>query len=101
MSADATELYDRLAEVLTETPAPPCTGDDRLTLELSELAPNEATHLGFTVCMACPIKPECIAYADAARPPVGVWAGRTYPPRGRARNATDDEGVDATDTLTL
>ena len=75
-----TEAYAALARAMNDT-TPPCTGDDRFILEPHELAPDEINHLGLTICRTCPLRPLCRAYADTARPPAGVWAGRTYPKR--------------------
>ncbi|WP_344092117.1 WhiB family transcriptional regulator [Microbacterium deminutum] len=36
--------------------------------------PSEVAH----ICSRCPIKVECLAYARAARPAAGVWAGATW-----------------------
>ncbi|RWR16790.1 hypothetical protein D8Y23_12775 [Microbacterium enclense] len=77
----ADDLYRDLATALQETPKVPCLGIDRFTADIKDLAPNESTQLGFAYCSHCPVKPACVAYADAARPPAGVWGGRTYSPR--------------------
>jgi hypothetical protein len=34
------------------------------------------------LCAACPIRGACHSYAEAATPPVGIWAGTRYTKRG-------------------
>lgn len=64
--------------ITTEIPAP-CIGDDRFTadrprdLSLLDVADLHA------VCTSCEIRVQCAAYAAAARPPIGFWAGQQYP----------------------
>ncbi|MBD3942809.1 WhiB family transcriptional regulator [Microbacterium sp. NEAU-LLC] len=81
MGAKADAAYLALSHALDEIDAPPCTDDPRFILDIDQLAPGEAAFLGRTVCNTCPIKWACIAYAEAARPSAGIWAGRTYKPR--------------------
>lgn len=75
----------RALTIALEDRMPPCTGDPRFVREPHELAPGEADALGLTICRGCPLKWACRAYGEAARPPAGVWAGRTYPPSQRRR----------------
>lgn len=80
----ADDRYADLALALLAHPEPPCLGNDRFTADLIDFERDEPTQLAATVCSRCPVKPECVAYADAARPPAGVWGGRTYPLRQKA-----------------
>lgn len=52
---------------------PPCRGDARFTDD-----DQRATDLAM-ICARCSIVVECGEYADAARPPAGIWAGRRWP----------------------
>jgi len=83
----ADDLYRALARVLEET-TPECTDDPRFLLEPPQIATDELTFIGLTICRPCPIRTECRAYAEQAKPPVGIWAGRTYSPRKRRKNST-------------
>lgn len=78
----ADDLYRALARVLEET-TPECTDDPRFLLEPAQIAPDELTFIGLTICRTCPIRTECGAYAEKAKPAVGIWAGRTYQRRPR------------------
>ncbi|WP_420196556.1 WhiB family transcriptional regulator [Microbacterium testaceum] len=56
-----------------ETTQAACSGDDRFTedrLPVAELRP---------VCFRCPVRVPCAAFATAARPEAGFWAGTSYP----------------------
>lgn len=77
--------YRALAAALAEADAPPCTGDPRFILDPHEINETELNHLWATTCRDCPLRDLCRAYGDAARPPAGVWAGRTYLPRTRRK----------------
>lgn len=66
--------YQALADALTEI-TPHCHGDDRFTAD--DLTNPEVTNLK-RICAGCEIRDLCAAYGAAARPPAGVWAGRTY-----------------------
>lgn len=72
MTAD--ELYIELLDAM-EIHEPACrdidlfTADDPKPADLRVCAP---------ICAACPLAPECAAYAEAANPPAGIWGGRTY-----------------------
>ncbi|MCC4247489.1 WhiB family transcriptional regulator [Microbacterium testaceum] len=82
------DRYRELAAALLDHPQPPCSGNDRFTADLIDLERDEPLQLAATFCSRCPIKPACVAYADTARPPAGVWGGRTYPPRQTREKAT-------------
>lgn len=76
--------YAALADALNDhTPA--CTGDARFILEPQEIPAQELEHLRLTICNPCPLRDLCHAYAAAARPPAGIWAGRTYKPHGKRK----------------
>ncbi|WP_394289091.1 WhiB family transcriptional regulator [Microbacterium sp.] len=76
--------YLALHAALNET-TPPCSNDPRFILDANAYAPGEAAELKRTVCNPCPLLRLCRAYAEAARPEAGVWAGRTYPSTKRRR----------------
>lgn len=42
-------------------------------------------HAAQTVCRSCPVREQCLAYAERARPSVGVWAGHSAPALATAR----------------
>lgn len=69
--------YAALSRALDEH-LPPCTGDPRFILEPQDVHPDELTHLAMHVCRRCPLRDLCRAYGDTARPPAGIWAGKTY-----------------------
>ncbi|MCJ1708719.1 WhiB family transcriptional regulator [Microbacterium sp. VKM Ac-2923] len=50
-----------------------CAGDNRFT----EDHPRAAELL--PVCLGCNVRAACAAFAAAARPEVGFWAGAAYP----------------------
>ncbi len=60
--------------------SPPCRGDRRFTAD--ELLPEEMGALQL-VCSTCPLFGLCRAYALAARPPAGVWAGERWAEKRR------------------
>ncbi|WP_282826944.1 WhiB family transcriptional regulator [Gulosibacter sediminis] len=65
--AEFQELHDAMQII-----DPACLADDRFTADnapVGDLAP---------ICAGCPLTPFCEAYALAARPSAGVWAGRRY-----------------------
>jgi WhiB family redox-sensing transcriptional regulator len=41
------------------------------------------------VCMACPVRVDCLAYAVAAAEPDGVWGGKNADERGIIRRNRD------------
>ncbi len=89
----ADDLYRALARVLEET-TPECTDDPRFLLEPSQIASDELTFIGLTICRPCPIRTECRAYAERAKPQVGIWAGRTYQPRKRRKGASHADAAE-------
>lgn len=79
--ARAAAALDALGEVLG-TVEPPCRGDDRSILDAGQLHRDEAAFLTAAICGVCPVRALCAAYAEAARPTAGLWAGRVYGTRG-------------------
>jgi len=74
-SERGTDEYNTLLDALN-TYTPPCHSDDRYTADDID----EATRVELvTGCDLCRISGLCRAYASKARPPAGIWAGRTYP----------------------
>ena len=75
--------YTALTDALTHY-QPPCTEDDRYTADqhddatLAELA---------TGCDLCHISGLCRAYAIAAKPTAGYWAGRLCTPSTTGKKA--------------
>lgn len=56
---------------------PPCEGDPRFVAEVDAATSTEIADL----CLStCPIRTQCMAYADKARPPAGLWAGYRFTP---------------------
>jgi hypothetical protein len=53
---------------------PACVGDDRFILDDDQIKAAELAN----VCNLCPLLAECAAYANAARPPAGIWAGKRW-----------------------
>ncbi|KAA9148571.1 hypothetical protein F6B41_02795 [Microbacterium lushaniae] len=78
-----TEYAALLEAIKTEEPG--CENDDRYILEPEQLHPDEITDMRAT-CTACPLLALCAAYADAARPTGGFWAGGHD---GRSRKRKD------------
>lgn len=64
--------YAALHEAMKRS-APACRGNDAFTAD--RVPPDELTRLA-SICRACPVLSECDAFATAARPEAGVWAGR-------------------------
>lgn len=70
----ADDAWAALSKALEEE-VPLCEGDDLFTAD--RLAPEDAAFC-LALCAACPVLAECRAYATAARPASGYWAGRQY-----------------------
>ncbi len=69
-------LHASLCELL-----PPCHARDLFTAD--RLSDEQMTECA-AICQRCPVLELCDAYATAARPPSGFWAGRFYSPKGIA-----------------
>lgn len=82
-----TTEFAALSDAL-ETYRPPCHADDRYTAD--DLTPATLAELQ-AGCDLCHIRTLCAAYARAARPKIGVWAGNHY--KGRTAHTT--KGQDA------
>lgn len=61
-----------LAVALERLPAS-CADDKRFTLDRPDVAELRP------ICLGCALRPACAAYAAAARPEAGFWAGTAYP----------------------
>lgn len=61
-----------LHEAITDDP-PPCRGDDRYIQDGTPVAPELQLK-----CSTCTAFLECRAYALAARPKAGIWAGERW-----------------------
>ena len=65
-----------------ERVAPLCRDDWRFVHDANQIDDADRNRMRL-ICGGCPLKALCAAYADAARPPAGMWAGRYYSPRPR------------------
>ena len=72
-----TRLTDLATAMLTKRPA--CAGDARFVTDIPHLPESDLRSLE-TICRRCPVVRECGAYARAAHPAAGVWAGASYAP---------------------
>lgn len=82
----APSQFARLQHTL-ERQAPACEDDARFTTDAHELPAGTSAALR-AVCESCPVWEPCEAYARAASPAGGFWAGISYPVR---RTKSDDE----------
>ncbi|WP_068920891.1 WhiB family transcriptional regulator [Planobispora rosea] len=76
-AADIAELRNALIDA-----APACDATDaELFTGPDEVEPDEVREareaVAKEICAICPARTECLAYALAIRPAVGVWAGHT------------------------
>ncbi|OJV93736.1 MAG: hypothetical protein BGO47_06740 [Microbacterium sp. 67-17] len=78
----ASDALTNLAQALNDHD-PACRDDPRFTLDHDQLPPGEVAHIGLTICRPCPLRTTCREYAETAKPPAGIWAGRTYQRRPR------------------
>jgi len=78
-----------IAAFADDTPA--CAGDDRFVLDRENQTRSDIDAMR-SRCDACPVYALCDAYAAAAKPKGGFWAGeygaRSYKRRARAEQAT-------------
>lgn len=63
--------YRELQRALRRTPAP-CRDVDEFTADQVD---DETAALLAGICARCPVLEQCQAFADVARPSIGVWAG--------------------------
>lgn len=75
------EDFARLANALRETTTP-CRDDWRFIQERDQLDSTDLNEMR-TGCGQCPLAALCGAYAEAARPSAGLWAGRFWGRRER------------------
>lgn len=75
--------YRALTDALEQT-RPPCHGDWRYIQDRHELDDGDVSAMQ-RVCRVCPLRDICSAYARAAKPSAGMWAGRYW---GRKERAT-------------
>lgn len=82
MSRQGIAEYQALTRAMW-TASPACRNDPRFIAEPDEL--DDATQADMRrLCRTCPLAEYCIAYAQAAKPRAGMWAGNYYPMRGKA-----------------
>lgn len=72
MTAD--ELYIDLLDAM-ETHTPACRDIPLFTADDPSRADREVCA---AICADCPLLIECSAYAEAAKPAAGIWAGVTH-----------------------
>lgn len=81
-----------IAAFADETPA--CSGDDRFILDRENQTGNDIDAMR-SICDACPVYALCDAYAAAAKPKGGFWAGdygtRSYKRRGQPATTAGEE----------
>ena len=75
---DADAAWLVLSAALEDT-VPPCAGDDLFTADSPSKDDQDFMR---SLCAMCPLLAECHAYATAARPAAGFWAGTL---RGKPR----------------
>jgi len=81
MARGASE-YEALTRAMwTATPA--CLNDPRYTAEPEELDDSTQAEMRAR-CRGCEVVNQCAAFALAAKPRAGMWAGAFYPMRGKA-----------------
>jgi len=93
VTARAEDSWNKLAEALRTTRAA-CDGDVRFIADYDELT-DESTKALRRICLGCPLYDACLAFAVAARPSGGVWAGRRYGGRAPTTGAATDGGPGA------
>jgi hypothetical protein len=71
--------YAALVDAM-ETDRPACRDYELFTADQTDAAQQA---LAARLCDVCPLRALCEAYAEASKPPVGIWAGIPYPRRGR------------------
>lgn len=71
--------------------SPPCTDDPLFTTD-DRLTPDDLGLMG-SLCASCDVLAECRAYATAAKPGVGYWAGRKHGRAQRTARKTTDAGA--------
>lgn len=74
--------YRALTDALADT-NPPCASDWRYLADEHEVDDGDRLQMK-AMCRSCPLVGLCAAYAAAARPEAGMWAGSYYAPRRRA-----------------
>lgn len=90
-TADA--AFDALDRGLASS-RPACDGDERFTLDAHQFQTDEVAFLSARYCWPCPVRALCRAYADAAKPAAGLWAGRIYGPRRDTPISDSPAGAD-------
>ncbi|WP_152642356.1 hypothetical protein [Microbacterium sp. SA39] len=75
---DSPREYLALADATSDLPAL-CVDDARYTFDRPALLTVVDTAEMRAICSMCHAVVQCDAFATAALPPVGFWAGRQYP----------------------
>lgn len=73
--------------------SPPCAGLDVFT---ADRRTDDERALCASICMKCPIRDLCDAYATAARVEGGYWAGADRNPRRKSSSTTADRTASGT-----
>ena len=74
--------YRTLVDALEHT-NPRCRDDWRYIQDREQIDADDLEAMGH-ICRVCPLFDLCSAYAQAARPRGGMWAGRYYGNKERA-----------------
>ncbi len=76
---DSPDELAALDHAIAATGGTKCVDDVRFTTDRpAALTPADLSEMR-AMCASCRVRPQCGAYAAAAEPPVGFWAGRQYP----------------------
>lgn len=75
------QQYAALVEAM-ETDRPACRDYELFTADDID---NQQFALAKRLCADCPLRALCQAYAVAAKPTAGIWAGKQYGPSQRRR----------------
>lgn len=76
---DSPDELAALDQAIAATGGTKCADDVRFTTDRpAVLTPADVSEMR-AMCASCRVRPQCAAYAAAALPPVGFWAGRQYP----------------------
>lgn len=76
ITRDRPREYAALQRTLVEH-NPACAGDPRFTADPATLSDSDSTAMR-RACRSCDVSAACDAYAAAARPSAGMWAGIQY-----------------------
>jgi hypothetical protein len=81
----ASEAYDRLHTALV-TNIPDCQDIDLFTADGLSKADMGVLK---QICESCPLRAPCDDYGRIAKPPAGVWFGKSYRASGAKKSSND------------